>query len=93
MIKTIVTTKDYKVALKRCYDLMQKNIKPHTNYFSVIRIFFRDKQVIQIPNLLVSEFALQDKMYNCPQIVKRGLKFIRKNNYFPAEFYDSNPLY
>jgi HTH-type transcriptional regulator/antitoxin HigA len=30
MIKPVKTKKDYEATLKRCYDLMQKNIKPNT---------------------------------------------------------------
>lgn len=30
MIKPVKTKKDYEAALQRCYDLMQKNIKPNT---------------------------------------------------------------
>ncbi|MEO6870459.1 MAG: hypothetical protein ABI168_12480 [Ginsengibacter sp.] len=30
MINPVKTKKDYEGALQRCYDLMQKNIKPHT---------------------------------------------------------------
>jgi len=30
MIKPVKTKKDYEAALRRCYDLMQKNIKPNT---------------------------------------------------------------
>lgn len=49
------------------------------NSFAVVKIEFRDNESIQIPNLFVSEYALQDKLFNCPQVVKSKLKLIKKN--------------
>ncbi|MGN6603015.1 MAG: hypothetical protein ACTHK8_11225 [Ginsengibacter sp.] len=45
--------------------------------FVVVKIEMKNGQVIKIPNLLVSEYALQDKLYECPQVQKGGLRLIR----------------
>jgi HTH-type transcriptional regulator/antitoxin HigA len=38
MIKPVKTKKDYEWALQRCYDLMQKNIKPNTQQADELEI-------------------------------------------------------
>jgi hypothetical protein len=43
----------------------------------LVKIELKDGEVIQIPNLFVSEYALGDKLYNCPQMQKGGLRLIR----------------
>lgn len=47
------------------------------SYFAVVKIEFLNGEAIQIPNLLVSEYALKDKLYKCSQVDKRKLKFIK----------------
>ena len=54
--------------------------KNPVSYFAVVKIEFLNGDSIQIPNLLVSENALKDKLYKCPQVEKRKLKFIKKDS-------------
>ena len=54
MIKPVKTKKDYEAALKRCYDLMQKNIKPNT----------QDANELEILSILVENY--EQKHYPVP---------------------------
>ena len=54
MIKPVKTKKDYEVALQRCYNLMQKNIKPNT----------QDADELEILSILVENY--EQKHYPVP---------------------------
>ncbi len=54
MIKPVKTKKDYEAALQRCYDLMQKNIKPNT----------QDANELEILSILVESY--EQKHYAVP---------------------------
>lgn len=52
------------------------NIRNPVGFFSVVKIIFITGEVIQIPNLLISESSLAIKLYKCHIINKSRLKFI-----------------
>ncbi|MEO5648602.1 MAG: transcriptional regulator [Ginsengibacter sp.] len=54
MIMPVKTKKDYETALQRCYDLMQKNIKPNTS----------DADELEILSILIENY--EQKHYPVP---------------------------
>lgn len=47
------------------------------NGFAVIKLEFKDETSIQIPNIFINEYSLQDKLFEYPQKYKNGVRILK----------------
>jgi hypothetical protein len=68
------------------HDILQVTIYSPGNYrnpaslFSVVKIEFKNEETIQIPNIFVSKYAIEDKLYQCPQVQKSKLQLVKRES-------------